>query len=73
MKCIATIFMISALILSGCNNQEINKVSVLPSNLVPLKDRYGPCLKILCWIGLCFLILFSLLFVGNSFLGIGIN
>jgi len=37
MKCIPTIFMIFVLILSGCNNQEINKVSVLPSNLVPLK------------------------------------
>ena len=37
MKCIPTIFMIFTLILSGCNNQEINKVSVLPSNLVPLK------------------------------------
>ena len=37
MKCIPTIFMIFALILNGCNNQEINKVSVLPSNLVPLK------------------------------------
>ena len=48
-------------------------MDTINSNLVPLKDRYGPCLKILCWIGLCFLILFSLLFVGNSFLGIGIN
>ena len=37
MKFIATIFMISALILNGCNNQETNKVSALPSNSVPLK------------------------------------
>ena len=37
MKFIVTIFMISALILNGCNNQETYKVSALPSNSVPLK------------------------------------
>ena len=47
-------------------------MDTINSNLIPVQYRYGTFLKILCWIGLCFLILFSLLFVANSFLGIGI-
>ena len=40
---------------------------------VPIKNRYGLFLKIISWIGLIFLTLFSLLFIANSFFGIGIG
>ena len=46
-------------------------MDTINSNLVPVRYRYGKFLKTLCWIGLFFLIIFSLLFVANSFLGIG--
>ena len=42
------------------------------SKLVPFKNRYGFFLKTISWIGLIFLRLFSLLFVVNSFFGLGI-
>ena len=40
-------------------------------NLVPLEHRYGTFLKSICWIGLIFLTVFSFLFIGNAFLGLG--
>ena len=48
-------------------------MDTINSNLVPAKNRYGSFLKSLCWIGLCFLTLFSLIFVANSFFGFGLN
>ena len=48
-------------------------MDTINSKLVPVENRYGPILKTLCWIGLIFLSLFSILFISNSFLGIGIN
>ena len=43
-------------------------MDTINSDIVPEQFRYGSFLKTLCWIGLCFLILFSLLFIANSFL-----
>ena len=48
-------------------------MDTINSNLVPAQNRYGSFLKTLCWIGLIFLILFSLIFVANSFFGFGLN
>ncbi len=48
-------------------------LDTINSDLVPVSNRYGPILKTLSWIGMIFLILFSLLFIANSFLGIGIE
>ena len=48
-------------------------MDTINSDLVPVESRYGSFLRTLCWIGLIFLTLFSLLFVANSFLGIGLN
>ena len=47
-------------------------MDTINSKLVPIKNRYGLFLKIISWIGLIFLTLFSLLFIANSFFGIGI-
>ena len=47
-------------------------MDTINSNLVPVKYRYGKFLKTISWIGLCFLTIFSLLFISNSFFGIGI-
>ena len=44
-------------------------IDTINSELVPTKYKYGKFLKILSWIGLTFLIIFSLLFVSNSFFG----
>ena len=46
-------------------------MDTINSKLVPIKNRYGLFLKTICWIGLVFLTLFSLLFIANSFFGIG--
>ena len=46
-------------------------MDTINSKLVPIKNRYGLFLKTICWIGLIFLTLFSLLFIANSFFGIG--
>ena len=43
------------------------------SNLMPEINKYGGFLKVLSWIGFGFLILFSLLFIANAFLGVGSN
>ena len=48
-------------------------MDTINSNLVPVKNRYGSFLKILSWIGLFFLIIFSFLFIANSFFGIGLD
>jgi len=47
-------------------------IDTINSKLVPIKNRYGIFLKKVSWIGLIFLTLFSLLFIANSFFGIGI-
>ena len=48
-------------------------MDTINSNLVPVKNRYGSFLKTLSWIGLFFLIIFSFLFIANSFFGIGLD
>ena len=48
-------------------------MDTINSNLVPVQNRYGSLLKTLCWIGLFFLTIFSLLFIANSFFGIGVD
>jgi Mn2+/Fe2+ NRAMP family transporter len=46
-------------------------MDTINSNLVPTKHRFGLFLRSLCWIGLIFLTAFSLLFIANSFFGLG--
>lgn len=46
-------------------------MDTINSNLVPTKYRFGLFLRSLCWIGLIFLTAFSLLFIANSFFGLG--
>ena len=46
-------------------------MDTINSKLVPFKNRYGFFLKTISWIGLIFLTLFSLLFIANSFFGLG--
>ena len=48
-------------------------MDTINSKLVPIENRYGLFFKIICWIGMIFLTLFSLLFIANSFFGIGIG
>ena len=48
-------------------------MDTINSKLVPIENRYGLFLKIICWIGVIFLTLFSLFFIANSFFGIGIG
>ena len=48
-------------------------MDTINSNLVPVQNRYGSLLKTLSWIGLFFLTIFSLLFIANSFFGIGVD
>ena len=48
-------------------------MDTINSNLVPVQNRYGSFLKNLSWIGLFFLIIFSFLFIANSFFGIGLD
>ena len=46
-------------------------MDTINSRLISPKDRYGKLLNSLCWLGLTFLIVFSLLFISNSFFGFG--
>ena len=46
-------------------------MDTINSNLVPTKHRFGKLLRSICWIGLIFLTTFSLLFIANSFFGLG--
>jgi len=46
-------------------------MDTINSNLVPTKHRFGLLLRSICWIGLIFLIAFSLSFIANSFFGVG--
>jgi len=46
-------------------------MDTINSNLVPAKHRFGFLLRSICWIGLIFLTAFSLLFIANSFFGLG--
>ena len=46
-------------------------MDTINSNLVPAKYRFGFLLRSICWIGLIFLTAFSLLFIANSFFGLG--
>ena len=46
-------------------------MDTINSNLVPNKYRFGFFLKTICWIGLIFLSVFSLLFIANAFFGLG--
>tara|TARA_Y100001968_G_scaffold77862_1_gene69130 strand:- start:401 stop:1702 length:1302 start_codon:yes stop_codon:yes gene_type:complete len=47
-------------------------MDTMNSSLVPIQFQYGQWMKSLCWAGLIFLIGFSLLFVANSFFGLGV-
>ena len=47
-------------------------MDTLNSHLVPKKYQYGVQMKTLCWLGLAFLVGFSLLFIANSFFGLGV-
>jgi len=46
-------------------------MDTINSDLVPASNKYGRFLKFLSWTGLIFLIIFSFLFISNSFLGFG--
>ena len=48
-------------------------MDTINSNLVSPKNRYGIFLNSISWIGMCFLVIFSLLFISNSFFGFGIS
>ena len=48
-------------------------MDTLNSHLVPSQVRYGLWMKALCWLGLTFLSGFSLLFIANTFFGLGIS
>ena len=48
-------------------------MDTMNSSLVPKNFRYGPWMTCLSWVGLIFLGGFSLLFVANSFFGIGLS
>lgn len=47
-------------------------MDTINSPLVPKQFRYGPFMRLLCWFGLVFLSGFSLLFIANTFFGLGI-
>ena len=46
-------------------------MDTINSKIVPPNFRYGNFLKSLSWIGLSFLIIFSFLFIANTFFGLG--
>ena len=46
-------------------------MDTMNSSLVKSQFRYGIVLKTVCWFGISFLSVFSLLFIFNSFFGIG--
>ncbi len=47
-------------------------IDTLNSNLVSKKYHYGSFMRLLAWLGLIFLSGFSILFIANSFFGIGV-
>ncbi len=48
-------------------------MDTINSSLVTKNYRYGRILKYLSWLGIAFLSIFSILFISNSFLGVGVN
>ncbi len=48
-------------------------MDTLNSSLVPKNYRYSTLMKLLCWLGLAFLSGFSLLFIANTFFGLGLS
>ena len=46
-------------------------MDTMNSALVPLEHRYGPWMRGLCWLGLVFFVLFTLVFIGHDLLGVG--
>ena len=46
-------------------------MDTINSDLVPSNHRFGLLLRSICWMGLIFLIAFCLLFIANSFFGVG--
>ena len=46
-------------------------MDTINSNLVDESGKYDTWMKILSWIGLSFLTVFSLLFIANTFFGFG--
>ena len=48
-------------------------MDTINSNLVSPENRYGIFLNSISWIGMSFLVIFSLLFISNSFFGFGIS
>ena len=46
-------------------------MDTINSKLVSPEHRYGFYLNSICWVGIFSLIIISLLFISNSFLGIG--
>ena len=48
-------------------------MDTINSNLVPSKYHYGFFLNSISWLGFLFLILFSLIFAANKFLGMGVS
>ena len=48
-------------------------MDTINSHLVEKRYQYGPFMKSLSWMGLIFLGGFSLLFIANSFFGLGIS
>ncbi len=48
-------------------------MDTMNSPLVSIGYRYRPLMKLLCWSGLIFLLGFSLLFIANSFFGLGVR
>ena len=48
-------------------------MDTINSDLVPVHNKYGHFLKGLTWTGFGFLVIFSFLFIANSFLGLGIS
>ena len=48
-------------------------MDTINSNLMPQRYKYGYFLKGLSWTGFGFLIVFSFLFISNSFLGVGVS
>jgi Mn2+/Fe2+ NRAMP family transporter len=46
-------------------------MDTINSSLVPVEHQYGPLMRGLCWFGMLFFLVFSVLFVANAFLGVG--
>tara|TARA_Y100001968_G_scaffold135553_1_gene123652 strand:- start:190 stop:900 length:711 start_codon:yes stop_codon:yes gene_type:complete len=46
-------------------------MDTMNSSLVKSQYRYGIVLKTICWLGMSFLMIFSLLFIFNTFFGMG--